>query len=201
MPPTPFGARGGRLSLTDLIVSVGGVLLLLAGWALVRFHDARVEPVEVAGVAIVRPAGWLPLPALPPALATWTDDGGSGGMLTLYAEETTEATAGAALALGGPNPAPLQPAYTPLRSEPVEEGDPASPIRSDYAYAQAAVANSTPPTVIRGRQLAWVAGGQLYVLALEAPEADWARVAPLFDRLSAPIVERLAGGSAAGGTP
>ncbi len=193
LPPTPFGARGARLSLTDLIVSVGGVLLLLAGWALVRVHDARVEPVEVAGVAIARPAGWLPLPALPPALATWTDDNGSGGTFTLYAEETTAASAGEALALGGPNPASSQPAYTPLRSELADPGDPSSPIRSDYAYARAAVANSTPPTVIRGRQLAWVADGRLHVLALEAPEADWARVAPLFDRLAS------AGG--AGGTP
>ncbi len=190
LPPTPYGARGARLSLTDLIVSIGGVLLLVAGWALVRAHDARIVPVEVAGVEVARPAGWLPLPALPPALATWTDDGGSGGFLALYAEETTAATAREALEMGGPNPASSQPAFTPLRSDLADPDDPASAVRSDYAYARAEVANSTPPTVIRGRQLAWVANGRLNVLALEAPEADWARVAPLFDRLTG-----------AGGTP
>ena len=185
LPPTPFGARGARLSLTDLIVTVGGVLLLLAGWGLVRAHDARVVAVEVAGAAIARPAGWLPLPALPPALATWTDDGGLGATLTLYAEPTDAATAteAMAVAVAGANPAIGQPAYTPLRSEPATRGGQPA-VRSDYAYARTEVARSTPPTVVMGRQLAWVADGTLYLLALEAPEADWGRVAPLFDRLA-----------------
>lgn len=192
LPATPFGARGARLSLTDLIVSVGGVLLLLAGWALVRYHDDRVDPVEVAGVAMARPAGWLPLPGHPPTLATWTDDSGFGATLTLYADETAAASAAEALAFGGPNPATGQAAYTPLRSEPASRnGQPA--VRSDYAYARAEVANSTPPVVVVGRQLAWVADGRLYALALEAPEDDWGRVAPLFDRLT--------GAEAAGATP
>lgn len=183
LPPTPFGARGARLSLTDLIVSVGGVLLLVAGWALVRLHDDRVEPAAVGGVEIARPAGWLPLPGLPPALATWTDDAGLGATLTLYGSETDAATAAEALALGGPNPAIGQPAYTPLRSEPAARGGQPA-VRSDYAYARVEVASSTPPTVVMGRQLAWVADGRLYALALEAPEADWGRVAPLFDRVA-----------------
>lgn len=186
LPPTPFGARGARLSLTDLLVSVGGVLLLLAGWGLVRLHDGRVEPAEVAGVAIARPAGWLPLPALPPALATWTDDGGLGATLSLYAVEGADPAS--ALGLSGGNPAESQPAYTPLRSEPATRGgQPAA--RSDYAYARAELASSTPPTVVMGRQLAWEADGTLYVLALEAPQADWHRVAPLFDRLTGSAAE------------
>jgi hypothetical protein len=39
--------------------------------------------------------------------------------------------------------------------------------------------------VIRGRQIAWIAGGTLYVLALEAPEQAWAADGDRYDRLAA----------------
>lgn len=187
LPPTPYGARGGRLSVTDLIVTIGGVLLLVAGWALLRAHDGRLEQTEVAGLALARPAGWLPLPVPPggPALAQWTDDDGFGATLALYAAEGGGAGGDpAALVVAGLNPAAGEPAYTPLRSEPTAVGG-APAVRSDYAYARAAIASSTPPEVVLGRQLTWAAGDRLLTLALEAPQPDWPRIEPLFAPLAA----------------
>jgi hypothetical protein len=179
LPLTPYESRGG-LSVSDLMVIIGGIALLIAGWALQRAHDARLESVTVAGLQVAYPEGWLPLPALPPAVAQWTDDRGSGATLTLYAEP---APAEGTFQARSPNPAVAQAAYTPLRSVPVTmDGVPA--IRSEYAFARQQVATSTPPEIVRGRDVSWTAGGQRYVLALEAPEDEWSRVEPLFASLA-----------------
>jgi hypothetical protein len=177
--------------VSDFIVIIGGIALLIAGWGLQRAHDARLGTAEIAGLQIAYPEGWLPLPVEAPALAQWTDDQGSGATLTLYAEPAP-AEAGV-LQLGSPNPVEVQPAYTPMRSEPTTLGG-TSVFRSDYAYARQQVASSTPPEIVRGREVDWNATDQHYALALEAPERDWSRVEPLFERLAMAAVAAGGGG-------
>jgi hypothetical protein len=167
--------------VSDLIIIIGGIALLVAGWALQRAHDARLDTAEIAGLQVAFPEGWLPLPVEAPAIAQWTDDQGSGATLTLYAESTPGETAG--IQLGSPNPASAQSAYTPMRSEPITMGS-TSVVRSDYAYARQQVATSSPPEIVRGREVAWTADDQRHVLALEAPERDWSRLEPLFASLA-----------------
>jgi RsiW-degrading membrane proteinase PrsW (M82 family) len=180
LPATPYGGYDGP-TVTDLIVLIGGVALIIAGWALQRTHDSRLETVSAAGLELAYPEGWLPLPALPPALAQWTANDGSGATLTLYsrpvpADENQ-------VQLGSANPAASQAAYTPLGSEPVTINDVAA-IQSDYAYAQQQVASSTPPEIVRGREVVWTAGDTQYALALEAPADDWDRVESHFAELA-----------------
>jgi hypothetical protein len=191
LPLTPYGARGG-LSVSDLIVIIGGIALLIAGWALQRVHDARLDTVEIAGLRIAYPEGWLPLPVEAPAIAQWTDDQGSGATLTLYAEPMPDEATD--LQLGSPNPVEAEPAYTPMRSEPMMMGN-TSVVISDYAYAWQQIATSTPPEIVRGRDVDWTANGQQYVLALEAPDRDWSRFEPLFESLASAVVTGAEGGS------
>ncbi len=184
LSPTPYRLHGG-LSVSDLIIIIGGIALLIAGWALQRTHDARLDTAQIAGQQVAFPEGWLPLPVEAPAVAQWTDDQGSGATLTLYAEPAPGESAG--IQLGSPNPASAQSAYTPMRSEPIAMGS-TSVVRSDYAYARQQVATSSPPEIIRGREVAWSANDQQYALALEAPEREWSRLEPLFDSLAAAAV-------------
>jgi hypothetical protein len=60
-------------------------------------------------------------------------------------------------------------------------------VRADYANVRADAARAALPQVVRGRQVAWLAGGMLYVLALEAPEPAWVSVADRFDHLVAAV--------------
>jgi hypothetical protein len=180
LPATPFHGQTS-FTISDLIVIIGGIALLFAGWGLQRIHDASLQTAEVGGMTIAYPEGWLPLPALPPAVAQWTDNQGFGATLTLYAEPVPSESAG--LLPASSNPAVGQAAYTPIRSEPVSLGD-VPAIRSDYAYARQQVATSSPPEIVRGREVSWTTNGQHFGLVLEAPERDWSRVEPLFDSLA-----------------
>jgi hypothetical protein len=56
-------------------------------------------------------------------------------------------------------------------------------IQTDYAYVKNKIGTATVPKVVRGRQVAWVKDGQLYVLALEGAEDDWDGTKATFDRL------------------
>jgi hypothetical protein len=182
-PATPYGGHEGP-TVTDLIVLIGGLALLVGGWALQRAHDSRLETASAAGIELAYPERWLPLPALPPVLAQWTANDGSGATLALY---SAPLPAENRVILSSPNPAIGQAAYTPLGSEPVDPatiGGATGVIRSDYAYARQQVAASTPPEIVRGREIIWTAGDQQYALALEAPVADWERIEPLFDELA-----------------
>jgi hypothetical protein len=105
--------------------------------------------------------------------------------LTFYAEPAPAESSAAWL--GSPNPAIGQPAYTPLRSEPVTFGETPA-VRSDYAYARAQVARSALPEIVRGREVSWTANDQHYALVIEAPERDWSRVEPLFHSLATAAV-------------
>jgi hypothetical protein len=184
LPPTPYHAEGG-LSVSDLIVIIGGIALLIAGWALQRAHDARLQTAEVAGLHVAYPEGWIPLPVMPPALAQWTDNQGLGATLTVYAEPIASETSG--VQSRSPNPVEVNPAYTPLRSEPATIGN-VEVIQADYAYARQVLASSTPPEIVVGREVSWTANGQRYALVLEAPQQDWSRFAPLFDSLATAVV-------------
>jgi hypothetical protein len=181
---TPHLGTSG-LSLTDLIVIIGGILLLIGGWGLQRMHDTRLATVAIDGVQVAYPERWLPLPALEPALAQWTDSQGTGATLTLYATDAPAPLAGYWLA--SPNPATGQPAYTPLESNLVTVNG-ADAMRTDYAYARQQIAQSSPPEIIRGREIAWLVEGRQHLLALEAPDQHWDRVAPLFDSLAGAMV-------------
>src|SRR3954466_665249 len=77
LPATPFHGQTS-FTISDLIVIIGGIALLFAGGGLQRIHDASLQTAEVGGMAIAYPEGWLPLPALPPAVAQWTDNQGFG---------------------------------------------------------------------------------------------------------------------------
>jgi hypothetical protein len=189
LPATPYHGQTS-FTISDLIVIIGGIALLLAGWGLQRIHDARLQTADVGGITVSYPEGWLPLPALPPAVAQWTDNQGFGATLTLYAEPVPSESTG--LLPASSNPAVGQAAYTPLRSEPVSFGN-VPAIRSDYAYARQQVATSSPPEIVRGREVSWTANDQHYSLVLEAPERDWSRVEPLFASLASATI---AGGSA-----
>lgn len=189
---TAASAKRGRAPLSDrsgvadLLVLAGAVALLLAGWAVKGWDEARLAPVALDGVALAYPTGWLPLPAEAPALARWTDPNGSGATLALYAEANARPAVFAAL-LGGPNPAAGRLGYTPLRSEPAMVGG-VDAVRSDYAYVRAAPAGATVPVVVRGRQLAWADGERSVVLALEAPAEAWEATAWRFEAIAAAVV-------------
>ena len=176
LPLTPTGGTGG-LSLTDLIAVVGGLALLAAGWGVQQVYAARLQPVTAAPIPISVPERWLPLPVLPPAVAQWTDDDGSGTMLTLYQSEAP--AAGQSFTLLSVNPAASQPAYTPLRSDVLTING-VTVVQNDYAYAQPVVAAATAPTIIQGREATWRAGDTQYTLVLEAPAAEWDWIAPRF---------------------
>jgi hypothetical protein len=77
-------------------------------------------------------------------------------------------------------------AFTLLANEQVDLRGSAA-LRTDYAYVNTAVSGTSPPEVIRGRQIAWLMEGRLLVLALESPDAAWDESQELFD----PIVEQL----------
>lgn len=182
LPATPYGG-GEAISVTDLIVIIGGIALLVGGWALQRVHNERITMIPTAAIEVAVPERWLPLPALPPAVAEWTDNDGAGATLTLYAAPV-EDTAIVAASL---NPAVERSAYTELGSERVEVNGVAA-IRADYAYARQQVAAATAPEIVRGREISWTAGDTQYVLALEAPESEWGRISAMFSRLAAATV-------------
>jgi len=180
LPATPYHGQTS-FTISDIIVIIGGIALLVLGWGLQRAHDARLQTADVGGITISYPEGWLPLPALPPVVAQWTDNQGFGATLALYAVPAPSADA--QFTLSTANPAVGQAAYTPMRSEPVTFNNTPA-VQSDYAYARQQVATSSPPEIVLGRGIRWTANDQQYELVLEAPERDWSRVEPLFASLA-----------------
>src|ERR671910_10759 len=70
-------------------------------------------------------------------------------------------------------PAAVRTAFTQLANDQVDLHGNAA-FRTDYAYVNTAVSGTSPPEVIRGRQIAWIMYDQVHVLALESPDLLWA---------------------------
>jgi hypothetical protein len=175
-----------RVEASDAIVYVGALALILLGWWLKSWHDNRLSEATIDGVTVAYPTGWLHLPVAEPVRFQVLADDGTGATLTLYAAATSASQPSDALFFGSPNPAEAQSVYTQLGNQPATiDGQEA--VQSDYAYVRTVVGRSTPPTVMRGRQVAWIADGELVLLALEAPESYWDAVGGSFDRLTAAL--------------
>jgi hypothetical protein len=175
-----------RVSRGDLIVFALALLLVIAGGLLKQIHDNRTVSAEVGGVTVTYPRGWFRYPVAPPELLRVVSNQDGETTLLLFAESAGQAGLLAAIDSGLGNPAVARTAYTLLTSEQVDlHGSTA--IRSDYAYVNTEVSGASPPEVIRGRQIAWLMNGYVYVLALESPDAVWEQSRAHFD----PIVDQL----------
>jgi hypothetical protein len=151
-----------------------------------QIHDNRTVSAEVGGVTVTYPRGWFRYPVAAPELLRVVSNEDGDTTLLLFAEPVGQADLIAAMDSGPGNPAVSRTAYTQLADEQVDlRGNTA--IRSDYAYVNTAVSGTSPPEVIRGRQIAWLMDGRLFVLALESPDAAWDESRGFFD----PIVEQL----------
>ena len=175
-----------RISHGDLFVFTLALLLVAAGGVLKQFHDNRTVTAEVGGLSVTYPRGWFRYPVEAPELfrAVSNEDGDT--TLLLFAAPVGQADLPAAVASGVANPAVGETAYTQLASEPVDLRGNAA-VRTDYAYVNTQVNGTSPPEVIRGRQIAWIKNGRVHVLALEAPDFVWDESKVLFD----PIVGQL----------
>ncbi len=177
-----------RLTWGDATVLVGAVVLVLLGWAVKTRHDTRLVETEVAGVTIAYPRGWFTVPAEEPEILRAISDEDGQTTLRLSARETdaTDVFGVLTMSPGAGSMAVGETAYTQLGNAPGEvDGGPA--MRSEYAYVETSVGGIREPRVIRARQYAWIANGRLYVLALEAPSAEWDEAESILDR----IVDRI----------
>ena len=177
-----------RLTWGDGIVLVGAAVLVLLGWALKTRHDTRMVEAEVAGVTVAYPRGWFTLPAEEPEVLRAISDEDGRTTLRLSARETdaTDVVGVLMMSPGAGSAAIGETAYTQLGNAPAEvDGGPV--LRSDYAYVETRVGGVREPRVIGARQYAWIGGGRLYVLALEAPSEAWDEAEPILDR----IVDRI----------
>jgi hypothetical protein len=175
-----------RVEASDAIVYVGALLLVLLGWWLKSWHDNRLSEATIDSVSVAYPTGWLRLPVAEPARFQVLADDGTGATLTLYGTATSASQPSDALFFGSPNPAEVQSVYTQLGNQPTTV-DGQEAVQSDYAYVRSVVGHGSPPMVVRGRQVAWIADGELLALALEAPEGYWDAVGGSFDRLVAAV--------------
>ena len=177
-----------RLTWGDATVLVGAVVLVLLGWAVKTWHDTRMVETEVAGVTVAYPRGWFAVPAEEPEVLRVIADEDGRTTLRLSARETdaTDVVGVLMMSPGAGSAAIGETTYTQLGNAPAEvDGGPA--LRSDYAYVETRVGGVLAPRVIRARQFAWIGGGRLYVLALEAPSEAWDEAEPILDR----IVDRI----------
>ena len=177
-----------RVSHGDLVVFVSAIVLLLVGWAVKTRYDDRLAESEVGGVTVAYPVGWFPVPTTDPEALRVVSDVDARTSLSLTAQPTnaTDVVGVLSLAPGLGSLAAGETAYTQLGNEPATVDGHAA-LRSDYAYVDARVGGVAEPRVIRGRQYAWIAGGTLSVLTLEAPTEDWEDAEGLLDR----IVDRV----------
>jgi hypothetical protein len=164
--------RRPRLTLGDLIVLVGAVVAFVAGWAIKDWHDNRTRSVQVGDVTVAYPKDWLRFPSVEPELfrAVSNDDGDIVVFLSSITTPQTDVLQ--AVATNNANPARAEPGYTQLGNQ-IASVDGNEAVMTDYAYVRTAIGGTTVPTVIRGRQFAWIKGGELYTFALEGPSDDW----------------------------
>lgn len=171
-----------RLTLKDIIVLVGALVAFLAGWAIKEWHDDRTRTVTAGTVKIAYPKDWISFPTTPPEVfrAVSNEDGDT--VLFLSSVSTAQTDVLQAVTTNNANPARSETGYTQLANTATTvDGNQA--VMTDYAYVQTAIGGTTVPSVIRGRQYAWIKDGQLYTFAMEGPEADWDTTQSEVDRL------------------
>jgi hypothetical protein len=175
-----------RVSHGDLIVFALALLLVTTGGVLKQIHDNRTVSAGVTGANVTYPRGWFRFPVEEPELLRVVSNEDGETTLMLFAEPAGEAVLAEAVGSGVGNSAAGETGYVPLANEQVElRGNVA--FRTDYAYVNTAVSGTSPPEVIRGRQIAWIVNDQIYVLALESPDLLWDESKGLFG----PIVDQL----------
>jgi hypothetical protein len=164
--------RRPRLTLADGIVLIGAVVAFLIGWAIKDWHDNRLRTVEESGVTISYPKNWIRFPTTEPEVFRAVSNDDARTAVFLASVTTAQMDVLQAVATNNANPARGEPGYVQLGNKTATvDGNTA--VSTDYAYVQAAVGSSTVPTVIRGRQFAWIKDGQLFTFAVEGPESDW----------------------------
>lgn len=180
--PYEIHARRPNVSLSDLIVIAGALVLFLGGWAIKNWHDDRLRTVDVSGVSVSYPKAWIRFPSLPPELfrAVSNDDGQTIAFLS--GVETQQADILLAITTNNANPASTAVGFAQLSNTPTTVSGQAA-IETDYTYVQTSMSGSTVPVVIRGRQVSWLAGGQLYTFGVEGVDSNWEDVESQFDRL------------------
>jgi hypothetical protein len=174
--------RRPRLTVSDVIVLVGALVAFLAGWAIKEWHDNRVRTITVAEVEIAYPRGWLNFPVRDPEVfrAVSNDDGDT--VVFLSAVTTPQTDVLQAVTTNNANPARDEVGYAQLSNKATTvDGNQA--VVTDYTYVRTAIGGTTVPTVIRGRQYAWIKNGQLYTYAIEGPEDSWDSLTAEMDRL------------------
>lgn len=183
----PVPPPSARVTLSDLIVIAGAIAAILIGWAIKGWHDNRLVSATAAGVTVHYPRGWIQLPPVAPQqfVAISTANGRISVALTEQDTQQTDVTK--ILAAGVANQASSETGFTQLGNEQTTvDGNKA--VRSDYAYVKTTIGGATVPTVMRGRQVAWIKDGKLYTFALEAPKDDWGSASGDFGRLVDKIV-------------
>jgi len=164
--------RRPRLTLSDIIVLTGALVAFLAGWAIKEWHDNRVRTTTVAEVEIAYPRGWLNFPALEPEVFRAVSNNDGDTVVFLSAITTPQTDVLQAVTTNNANPARDEVGYAQLSNQ-VTDVDGNQAVMTDYTYVRTAIGGTTVPTVIRGRQYAWIKNGQLYTYAIEGPEDSW----------------------------
>mgnify|MGYP000247535164 CR=1 FL=1 len=173
--------RRPRLTMGDGIVLIGALVAFLIGWAIKDWHDDRLRTIDVSGVTVAYPRDWIRFPTREPEVfrAVSNDDGRTAIFLATVTTPQTDVLQ--AVATNNANPARGEPGYTQLGNKSATVDGNAA-VMTDYAYVQSAVGGTTVPTVIRGRQFAWIKDGQLYTFAVEGPESRWTTLRSQADR-------------------
>lgn len=171
-----------RLSLSDVIVIVGAIAAIIAGWGIKNWHDQRLLHTTAAGITISYPRGWIPLPAAAPVAFKAISNSENTTSLFLSAEATTQQDVSHLVATGSANPASEETAYTQLGNRPTTVAG-SEAVEIDYSYVKTTIGGATAPIVIRGREVAWIKNGKVYVYAVEAADANWSDIEGNFQRL------------------
>jgi hypothetical protein len=171
-----------RLTASDVVVILAIVLSLIAGGLIKYWHDTRTHETDVAGITLSYPSDWIRLPVFgnEQLKAISSDDGQS--QIIFSVTPTTLEDVNLAVANIGVNQSSGESDYTQLANVS-ETVDGTAAVQTDYAYVKTKIGTATAPKVVRGRQVAWIKDGQLFVLAMEGVDDDWDQTEKNFDRV------------------